>query len=98
MLREEVPLIDRNDQNAFLKNINPLRLTIEVDGKETQFNGIVHTNNAGMVLELEPFSEEDALSFTHFYDLSRKSLLALQSATGRVIPSSSAGSTGTDGF
>jgi chemotaxis family two-component system sensor kinase Cph1 len=80
MLREEVSVIDRNDQNAFLKNINPLRLTIEVDGKETQFNGIVHTNNAGMMLELEPFSEEDALSFTHFYDLSRKSLFALQSA------------------
>ncbi len=79
LLREELPTQRKAQQNAFLKNINPLRLTIEVRGEEVDFNSIVHFSNAGLILELEALAEEDTLSFTNFYDLSRKSLLALQS-------------------
>ncbi len=79
LLREEVPTQKKARQNAFLKNINPLRMTMDVRGKEVAFNGVVHFTNAGLILELEMLSNENTLSFTHFYDLSRKSLLALQS-------------------
>lgn len=80
ILRKETPDKGVEKQNTFLKNINPLRLIINVEEKEVEFNGIVHFTDASLVLEIERFSAKDALTFTHFYDLSRKSLLALQSA------------------
>ncbi|MEM8966541.1 MAG: ATP-binding protein [Bacteroidota bacterium] len=80
LLQEELPNQGRVSQNTFLKNVNPFRLMINVAGEETTFNGVVHFSNDRLILELEPLSQQDSLSFTHFYDLSRKSLLALQSA------------------
>ena len=69
---------DLSPKNPFLKNINPLNLTIPIAGEAGLFNGIVHRSNRGLVLELERLAENEDLTFRHFYDLSRKSLLALQ--------------------
>ncbi|MEM9674629.1 MAG: ATP-binding protein [Bacteroidota bacterium] len=79
-LVEKTSSLSADRQNAFLNKVNPLRITIEVNGENKEFNGIAHFNNLGLVLELEPFAEGDDLTFTYFYDLSRKSLLTLQSA------------------
>ncbi|WKN40416.1 ATP-binding protein [Tunicatimonas pelagia] len=80
LLRAELPLHENTPKNAFLKNINPLRLSIEVEGENTDFNGIMHFSDNWLILELEPLLKDSDVAFTHFYDLSRKSLLALQSA------------------
>ena len=70
---------DLPSKNPFLKNINPLNLTIQVGEEDRLFNGIVHRSNHGLILEIEPLAAYEGLSFQHFYHLSRKSLLALQS-------------------
>ncbi len=69
---------DLSPKNPFLKNINPLNLTVKTQGEEIAFDGILHRSNQGLVLELEQLEENSSLTFRHFYDLSRKSLLALQ--------------------
>ncbi|MEM6841670.1 MAG: ATP-binding protein [Bacteroidota bacterium] len=79
LLRTELPLQEKAPRNAFLKNINPLRLNIEVRGEGADFNGIMHLSNHWLILELEPILKNSDIAFTHFYDLSRKSLLTLQS-------------------
>ena len=70
-------------KNPFLKNINPLNLTIRVGGEDQLFNGIVHRSNQGLILELERLVEHESLTFRHFYAISRKSLLALQNTESR---------------
>ena len=77
-ISEEVQQSDLSPKNPFLKNINPLNLTIRGEGEERAFNGIMHRSNAGLILELEEAADEGNLTFRHFYDLSRKSLLALE--------------------
>lgn len=77
-IAEEVRGSDLSPKNSFLKNINPYNLSIRANGKEVQFNGTVHQANHGLVLELELLAENDTITFRHFYDLSRKSLLMLQ--------------------
>ncbi|MGB3181562.1 MAG: ATP-binding protein [Cyclobacteriaceae bacterium] len=75
MKHEELPL-----SNPFLNNINPLGFTIKVDGKKKPFSGTVHKSPAGIILELEESDKEENLSFPHFYELSRQSLLNFQGA------------------
>lgn len=77
-IAEEVRASDLSPKNSFLKNINPYTLVIRAKGKELTFNGILHRANHGLVLELEPLAEKETITFRHFYDLSRKSLLMLQ--------------------
>lgn len=72
---EELPLA-----NPFLNNINPISFTINVKGTDTPFSGIVHQSNGGIVIELEPSNFSPNLTFPHFYELSRKSLLNFQEA------------------
>ncbi len=71
---------DLSPRNPFLKNINPLNLVVDAHGGEMVFDGILHRSNHGLVLELESLEDDKHLTFRHFYDLSRKSLLALQNA------------------
>lgn len=78
LIVEEAKQGDLSPKNPFLKNINPLNLAVNVAGEETPFNGILHQSNRGLVLELERLGEDKSFTFRHFYDLSRKSLLALQ--------------------
>ena len=77
-IAEEAEQSDLSPKNPFLKNINPLNLMVGVDGEEMAFDGILHLSNHGLVLELEQQANNESLTFRHFYDLSRKSLLALQ--------------------
>ncbi len=77
-IMDEAKQSDLSPKNPFLKNINPLNLTVTVDGDEMVFDGVLHLSNQGLVLELEPLEDANNLTFRHFYDLSRKSLLALQ--------------------
>ncbi|MFA0961451.1 ATP-binding protein [Roseivirga sp. BDSF3-8] len=73
--REKLPLA-----NPFLNNINPLSFTIDVGGEPLDFSGIIHRSNGGVVLEIEKGRNENNISFPHFYELSRKSLLKFQGA------------------
>ena len=75
---EEAEQNDLTTRNPFLKNINPLSITVEVGDHLHKFNGVIHRNVLGLVLELEPQAKTKKLTFRNFYDLSRKSLLTLQ--------------------
>ena len=77
---EEAQQGDMSPKNPFLKNINPLDITVRVGDEDRVFNGVVHRSNGGLVLELELLvrDRDRNLTFRHFYDLSRKSLLVLQ--------------------
>ncbi len=75
---EEAEQSDFSPKNPFLKNINPLKLSVAVADEALTFDGILHRSNHGLILELEPLESSKGLTFRHFYDLSRKSLLALQ--------------------
>ena len=77
-IAKEVRESDLSPKNSFLKNINPYKLVIRAKGKALVFNGVLHSANHGLVLELELLAENDTITFRHFYDLSRKSLLMLQ--------------------
>ena len=77
-IMDEAKQSDLSPKNPFLKNINPLNLTVNTNGNERVFDGILHRSNHGLILELEPLEDDQRLTFRHFYDLSRKSLLALQ--------------------
>jgi two-component system, chemotaxis family, sensor kinase Cph1 len=48
-------------------NVNPLRLTLSVDGQPQSFDGIVHRSDGVVVLELEPVLEQQPVSFFDFY-------------------------------
>jgi two-component system, chemotaxis family, sensor kinase Cph1 len=48
-------------------NVNPLRLTLQVDGKSQGFDAVVHRSNGVVVLELEPALEQEPVSFFDFY-------------------------------
>ena len=78
-LVEEAQQSDLSPKNPFLKNINPLNFTIQAGNQKHTFNGVMHRSNRGLVLELERITKDQRLTFGHFYDLSRKSMLALQS-------------------
>nr|WKN38950.1 ATP-binding protein [Tunicatimonas sp. TK19036] len=80
VLHDDIATANLDKQNPFLRNINPIKLAITVSGKEVNFNGVMHKTEAGLVLEMEELSDEGVVSFIDFYDLSRKSLLALQNA------------------
>jgi two-component system, chemotaxis family, sensor kinase Cph1 len=60
--------------NADFDNVNPLRLSLQVGGTATTFEGIVHRTDGVIVLELERFlptslgsDERQAVSFFDFY-------------------------------
>jgi two-component system, chemotaxis family, sensor kinase Cph1 len=60
--------------NADFENVNPLRLSLQVGGTATTFEGIVHRTDGVIVLELERFlatspgsDERQAVSFFDFY-------------------------------
>jgi two-component system, chemotaxis family, sensor kinase Cph1 len=60
--------------NADFENVNPLRLSLQVAGTATTFEGIVHRSDGVIVLELERFltaslgsDERQAVGFFDFY-------------------------------
>jgi two-component system, chemotaxis family, sensor kinase Cph1 len=54
--------------NADFENVNPLRLSLQVNGKSTGFEGVVHRTDGVIVLELErPIPDRQAVSFFDFY-------------------------------
>lgn len=64
---------------AAFEAVNPLRFTIAVDGCPQSFAGVVHRNEAGIVLELEPSADNQAaVSFFDFYDLLKRPVSQIQ--------------------
>jgi two-component system, chemotaxis family, sensor kinase Cph1 len=61
--------------NADFENVNPLRLSLQIDGKSEIFEGIVHRSDGVIVLELERVSigvdvakkGQQGVSFFDFY-------------------------------
>lgn len=61
--------------NADFEQVNPLRLSIQIDGKSKAFEGIVHRSDGVIVLELEPVeiaaegttTHQQQVSFLDFY-------------------------------
>ena len=68
--------LDRPDPSS----ANPLRVSVEFDGKATAWDGIVHRTEGGAVLELEPAAQGDPRSVTALYAQVRQALARLQGA------------------
>jgi two-component system, chemotaxis family, sensor kinase Cph1 len=72
--------------NADFENVNPLRLSLQVDGKLQEFEGILHRTDGVIVLEIERFSTvEDptqsdvrAVSFFDFYKFVKAPIARIQ--------------------
>jgi two-component system, chemotaxis family, sensor kinase Cph1 len=54
--------------NADFENVNPLRLSLQVNGNSTEFAGVLHRTDGVIVLELErPIPDRQAVNFFDFY-------------------------------
>jgi two-component system, chemotaxis family, sensor kinase Cph1 len=95
LLMDELQLATiRSCVNADLENVNPLRLSLYVNGKSEVFEGIVHRNDGVIVMELErfipietdgvqssqdrPTTERQAVSFFDFYKFVKTPLSRIQ--------------------
>jgi two-component system, chemotaxis family, sensor kinase Cph1 len=63
------------------ERINPLRIVIEVRGKDSVFDGIIHRFDQSLILELEPTLRERTADFFGFHRLVKGALSKLQQAT-----------------
>ncbi|MFB8789728.1 MAG: ATP-binding protein [Potamolinea sp.] len=63
------------------ESVNPLRISIESEGKAILFDGIIHRIEELLLLELEPSHPQDDLNFLKFYHLVKSSLPKIQNAS-----------------
>ncbi|PZD71206.1 Phytochrome-like protein cph1 [Acaryochloris thomasi RCC1774] len=63
---------------ADFEHVNPLRLSVEVDGQTRSFGGIVHRADTVVVLELEPLQASDEIDFFDFYRFVKTPISQLQ--------------------
>lgn len=63
------------------ESVNPLRISIEAEGKAILFDGIIHRIEELLLLELEPSHPQDELNFLNFYHLVKSSLPKIQNAS-----------------
>ncbi|WP_017714998.1 GAF domain-containing protein [Kamptonema formosum] len=68
-------------QKQHLQEINPLSLYLILPYKTARFEGALHRNSGGLILELEPVSSHPSGDFLSFYHLVRASASKLQSAS-----------------
>jgi two-component system, chemotaxis family, sensor kinase Cph1 len=71
----------RDCLSAGFENVNPLRLSLAVNGQHQSFEGIVHRANNVVVLELERAIEQQAVSFFDFYKFVKSPIDHLRSTT-----------------
>ena len=72
--------------NADFENVNPLRLSIQIDGKSQRFEGILHRIDGVIVLEIERFAAADtpanidfqSVSFFDFYKFVKAPMARIQ--------------------
>ncbi len=79
---ESAALVADVCQRATLRDHNPLKLTAARDGRV--FDGILHRSGGLLLVELEPATSSDDLSFGQFYRRVRKSVARLRE-TQRVL-------------
>ncbi|MGI0485721.1 ATP-binding protein [Pantanalinema rosaneae CENA516] len=58
--------------------LNPIKLSIYKNQRNSLFNGILHRSDAGLLLELEPSLSKEVLSFLDLYHLVKNSANAIQ--------------------
>ncbi len=62
------------------ENINPLKISINVQGKILVFDGIIHRSKEVLLLELEPSQSEQSSNFLKFYHLVKGSINKMENA------------------
>lgn len=61
------------------EHINPLKLLVSSQGKNYEFNGVIHRSLQNyLILELEPYTSEVTSGFVNFYTCSRRTLTKMQ--------------------
>jgi two-component system, chemotaxis family, sensor kinase Cph1 len=80
MQPEQIEAI-RDCLSAGFENVNPLRLSLSVNGQQQTFEGIVHRANNVVVLELEKSIEQQSVSFFDFYKFVKSPIDRLRSTT-----------------
>jgi two-component system, chemotaxis family, sensor kinase Cph1 len=80
MQSEQIEAI-RDCLSAGFENVNPLRLSLSINGQPQAFEGIVHRANNVVVLELERSIEQQAVSFFDFYKFVKSPIDHLRSTT-----------------
>jgi two-component system, chemotaxis family, sensor kinase Cph1 len=80
MQPEQIEAI-RDCLSAGFENVNPLRLSLSVNGQSQAFEGIVHRANNVVILELERSIEQQAVSFFDFYKFVKSPIDHLRSTT-----------------
>jgi two-component system, chemotaxis family, sensor kinase Cph1 len=78
---EQINLLKDCLENEELPIVNPIEFGIKLNGKNINFDGIVHRSNGFIVLEIEPNSSEKNHAFFKFYHLVKLAMLKLQAAT-----------------
>jgi two-component system, chemotaxis family, sensor kinase Cph1 len=76
----------RSCLNADFENVNPLRLSLQVDGKSQGFEGILHRTDGVIVMEIERFATAEereqvdiqAVSFFDFYKFVKAPIARIQ--------------------
>jgi two-component system, chemotaxis family, sensor kinase Cph1 len=63
------------------ESINPLRIVIEVKGKDSVFDGVLHRFDQSLILELEPTLDERVADFFGFHRLVKSAISRMQQAT-----------------
>lgn len=64
-----------------IESVNPLKITLSINEKTIDFNGIIHRNREAVILELEEELPEETDNFISFYHRVRASTTKLQKAT-----------------
>jgi two-component system, chemotaxis family, sensor kinase Cph1 len=81
LIRPEQIEAIRDCLSTEFENVNPLRLSLSVNGQSQAFEGIVHRANNVVVLELERSIEQQSVSFFDFYKFVKSPIDHLRSTT-----------------
>jgi two-component system, chemotaxis family, sensor kinase Cph1 len=76
---EQMSSIERCLSQDF-ESINPLRIVLEVEGKDLVFDGIIHRFDRSLILELEPTLSDRTADFFGFHRLVKGTINRLQQA------------------
>lgn len=80
-LKNKLEQAELQDKTTYYKTINPLRLFLEINKEKLPFDGIIHKNNLGFILELEPVDTESReVVKDNFYQINKKSIIRFQHA------------------
>ncbi|WP_338814398.1 ATP-binding protein [Bernardetia sp. Wsw4-3y2] len=78
-IQKKIKEANLQQETAYYKTINPLRLFLEIDTEKKPFDGIIHKSNQGFILELESIdTEKTELIRDNFYQINKKSIIRFQ--------------------